>query len=1136
MNVRGERIIIFGDSLSHPGSDSSPTIQDITQSSSRQSSAPGDLLGSFLLEQGAAAVRVNARVGRSAWNFWQREAAAELITADHAFKPTKVIVMLGTNDADSGVAADKDRAAFQEIADAYREMGAEVWAVGPFVSAIDGQRVEQVVQTMKSVFGMRFIDGRPLSQLAAHARDGVHYTAVGARTLALGLTDAILSKISPTSVWNTIGLGVLGIGVVFAGSMVWSRYHRKTLGFLSDSFTTASEGATLGDVVDIVNGKRHRGSTNELVRKGFIEVPCSSKLDESGLARCWKKPIDIKGVELTGGGDDLRVGQYFDHLGQTFTITKITGRKNKVVYIARPSRDSFGKITMIDARSFDARDFDRQHLRPIEKPKSLEGAELEAPRKKKTSPERKALEAELERLYRQGGYAGNTPEDSARIDAKIAEVRAKLNDPGLAGPYNPTDPAELWGTDDLRAEVTRRLKNWRPALKDVRRFHELMDELSDRTGKSFDELRAELGPKDLAGRAPQTGPNAAIDSRAHHAWGTIESMHQEFPETFAKEYKQFKAIVDGDDYRWDQNEEIVKRFEKTARSMRQRAAKMRKAKPLAGASDEDEERNRVIAYAIKDSAARAPRFGDRKVMISDVYEKLIEDGRDDGMTLDEFKHELVRLHKAGALNLTRADLVAALDSKKVAKSETDARGATFHFVTLDGLRGSDDDEEPRPRESNDEWWNRLQAKHAERKRPMREALAKHDALILQSGDRRVLVLKTPEVADVADGEFRVTEFDADGPIGHTTRKTVSELADELTDTWRPSTITPATDDDIMGITGTERFSKGAANVIAVQKHNTGKLEGVGADALPRNPDGTVTLYHHTSAAKAAKIRREKVLRSAGEPNIYLTTHKPTDTGYGDTVIEVDVDPGLLTIDDEFPDGRMDFRTDGKTLRPKQLRGLEGVKRKQDAPGVIIHEIDDAERRARAAGAADRELTFIGAGMEGITFCDDAGKAYKVGRHGSLRDEAEWLKLASSIASVAPHVPKHVRYDGENNVIVRECLVPVDRRRPKKLWELHDRLARTVAPYGHGRPEFKEDSYVMTRRGPVLVDAGFANKHGDKLVKETLDVLNDRAPAKDPLAYKDLAFAIRFERGRTIPEPVANKLLRRLQEREPSVEL
>ncbi len=95
-----------------------------------------------------------------------------------------------------------------------------------------------------------------------------------------------------------------------------------------------------------------------------------------------------------------------------------------------------------------------------------------------------------------------------------------------------------------------------------------------------------------------------------------------------------------------------------------------------------------------------------------------------------------------------------------------------------------------------------------------------------------------------------------------------------------------------------------------------------ATGLPLNSDGTVTLYHGTTREAATEILRSKVLKSAGEFRIYLTTD-PTagaidgDKGYGDgTVIAVNVKPDLLELDDEFPDGRQDFAIDApkKTIR------------------------------------------------------------------------------------------------------------------------------------------------------------------------------------------------------------------------------
>ena len=86
-----------------------------------------------------------------------------------------------------------------------------------------------------------------------------------------------------------------------------------------------------------------------------------------------------------------------------------------------------------------------------------------------------------------------------------------------------------------------------------------------------------------------------------------------------------------------------------------------------------------------------------------------------------------------------------------------------------------------------------------------------------------------------------------------------------------------------------------------------KLEIDEATGLPLNEDGTVTLYHHTSAKNADQIRKTGRLKAAGEPDVYVTTRRETDTGYGDTAVPIRVKPDTLLIDDEFPDGRKDFR-------------------------------------------------------------------------------------------------------------------------------------------------------------------------------------------------------------------------------------
>jgi hypothetical protein len=79
--------------------------------------------------------------------------------------------------------------------------------------------------------------------------------------------------------------------------------------------------------------------------------------------------------------------------------------------------------------------------------------------------------------------------------------------------------------------------------------------------------------------------------------------------------------------------------------------------------------------------------------------------------------------------------------------------------------------------------------------------------------------------------------------------------------------------------------------------------------LPLNADGTVTLFHHTNKNAAQSIQKTGVLKSAGEPSVYLTTERTPTTGYGDTVVPVKVNPSKLNLDDEFPNGRLDFSID-----------------------------------------------------------------------------------------------------------------------------------------------------------------------------------------------------------------------------------
>lgn len=76
--------------------------------------------------------------------------------------------------------------------------------------------------------------------------------------------------------------------------------------------------------------------------------------------------------------------------------------------------------------------------------------------------------------------------------------------------------------------------------------------------------------------------------------------------------------------------------------------------------------------------------------------------------------------------------------------------------------------------------------------------------------------------------------------------------------------------------------------------------------LPIDKHGNVRLWHGTTKKSAEKILKEKMMHSKGEPDIYFTTH-PKHAGYGESHVGVDVPHHLLELDDEFSNGRMDFK-------------------------------------------------------------------------------------------------------------------------------------------------------------------------------------------------------------------------------------
>lgn len=210
------------------------------------------------------------------------------------------------------------------------------------------------------------------------------------------------------------------------------------------------------------------------------------------------------------------------------------------------------------------------------------------------------------------------------------------------------------------------------------------------------------------------------------------------------------------------------------------------------------------------------------------------------------------------------------------------------------------------------------------------------------------------------------------------------------------------------------------------------------------------------------------------------------------------------------------------------------------PSIVLPQMPGIVARALAAGAKP-PFEFVGAGMTGVVFCV-GGAAYKVARgtqpinHQVFEDEADWLADAARVPAVAPHVARFRRFDSENLVIIRACPAADPdqstwRYGEGKLFDLHRRIEAAMLPHGWNAPEFKPDSYVLTKNGPVLVDASMPSRVGKKLARYVKAAAAGRQPlwATTP---QDLAFAVRMERDRTLTSEEVDRLQALIAQRWP----
>lgn len=228
----------------------------------------------------------------------------------------------------------------------------------------------------------------------------------------------------------------------------------------------------------------------------------------------------------------------------------------------------------------------------------------------------------------------------------------------------------------------------------------------------------------------------------------------------------------------------------------------------------------------------------------------------------------------------------------------------------------------------------------------------------------------------------------------------------------------------------------------------------------------------------------------------------------------------------------------------ELSDLENIR---DVPQFILPEIKDSLERAGLAGARP-SLSYVGAGMYGIVFCDRSDHAWKVFRiHGgsererlhildSLTEEYEWLRDATG-SEIARNVAEVYDIHVPALVLERECVdgeAGNDWYDGRRLRELHKRINQAMIPRGWTAPEYKDNSYIIRPDGtPVLVDISMVMRVGENLVGFVEDVLAGRRQTHE--RFHDLAYYVLGEmRQKTIPPEIAKELLGRLAERDPEI--
>lgn len=591
MNLRGEHVLLFGDAH-----------------------IPNELIG--VLEQQGAKVFRNAQVGRTASNFWEREGLRAITKYGEVIglKPTKVVVMLGTDDP--GTDPEITRAALVELRKAFERLGAEVWAIGPFTTNKPAHATAIVADATRAAFEPRYIDGRALSGARV----------AGGYAFALAIADALITAKSPKN-WP-IALALVGAGVLTTWAVIRATRAPQALRGVP----------AFGEIhINIVDGRRYDGDVNALIRRGYVRIPCKSGIKSA--ATCWAKPIPATAARaaLAAPADDdndADVEDEAEDVGSDDWLARINRRQNER---RTRMREALANNDAVWIETVSGR---RVLL--------LKTPEM-------SNPDEGSIRVTQ---FDEDGPIGH--KTRATVDALAKEIADDWH-PHVITPATEAEVMALTSTERFAEGAAR--------VTAVQRANSGMEGVTEE-GEGYRVAYGLVTRRDgqvVTVRAIVDAPRALTRAEAEKwvkQWKRRTGATT-WVETMDGKHVPVKGAMRPGGFVDDARPGDVH-------------ATM--TSPLKGADDRDD----TIAHVVRDTASRAPRFGDRKVFVADVHRQLVEEGRDDGMTLDELKAELVRLHKAGKIKLARADLVAAMDPAKVTASETDAGGATFHFVTLAG--------------------------------------------------------------------------------------------------------------------------------------------------------------------------------------------------------------------------------------------------------------------------------------------------------------------------------------------------------------------------------------------------------------------------------------------------------------------